>query len=560
MKPLPCILAGVLVFLLPPLADAFPLDGYVPVFVLVWSSLAVMLAAAWGRPSTRCRFLTTTDLAAGLYLAWGVLLLLGKGNPYDPLQVIEWAGLILLYAGVRLGCDAEGANYGFILGALTLSGITEAVRGLLQLYGWADSNHLLFGLTGSFFNPGHLGQWLTLCLVAAVELATSARGRFLRVSAGLAALLIGYIWIRADSRTAWIGAGAALAYLGYGWLRARGHRVNAAVWTAGATLTAAALIGAYLYRPASAGGRLFIWRVSTGLARQSPVTGHGPGSFPQLYMWEQARYFDKHPNAPQIRTAGNNSLAFNEYLRVAIEEGIVGLLLLLGMGASAFSSRGGRPVKALLLAWGVFAFFSYPGSLLPFKAVLAVVLALLSGRRVARMRMPATSICATVAAVILLCLTIPLWRQYRTIADALHAHHHGPRPQKIEAGSVLFKSRAEYVVRLAYRSLAKQDTAAALPLLKRVVRLGPSSERLCDLGECYRRAGLPDQAERAFCDAGRMTPVRLRPLYCQMKLYAGAGDTLRAARAARLLLEHPAGALSSHALEMRREARAYLVR
>lgn len=47
---------------------------------------------------------------------------------------------------------------------LIVLGCVEAVWGLRQLYGFASSNHSLYALTGSFFNPGPYSGYLAMIL------------------------------------------------------------------------------------------------------------------------------------------------------------------------------------------------------------------------------------------------------------------------------------------------------------------------------------------------------------------------------------------------------------
>ena len=52
---------------------------------------------------------------------------------------------------------------------LILAGTIEAVWGLLQVYGYEPSNHSLYALTGSFYNPGPYSGFLTMCLPLALH-------------------------------------------------------------------------------------------------------------------------------------------------------------------------------------------------------------------------------------------------------------------------------------------------------------------------------------------------------------------------------------------------------
>ena len=48
------------------------------------------------------------------------------------------------------------------------TGLIEAIWGFRQLQGWAYSNHSLFRLTGSFFNPGPYSGYLAITLPVAL--------------------------------------------------------------------------------------------------------------------------------------------------------------------------------------------------------------------------------------------------------------------------------------------------------------------------------------------------------------------------------------------------------
>jgi O-antigen ligase len=56
----------------------------------------------------------------------------------------------------------------------------------------------------------------------------------------------------------------------------------------------------------SADARLLIWRVSSEIAIEKPITGHGINSFSSLYMPSQADYFKKHPDSIFKDVSNNN--------------------------------------------------------------------------------------------------------------------------------------------------------------------------------------------------------------------------------------------------------------
>lgn len=79
----------------------------------------------------------------------------------------------------------------------------------------------------------------------------------------------------------------------------------------------------------SANGRLLIWRVSSEMMVDAPLTGKGIGNFRKEYMHYQARYFRSHPHSPYAMLADNITYPYNEFLLIGVEQGIVGLIFIL---------------------------------------------------------------------------------------------------------------------------------------------------------------------------------------------------------------------------------------
>ncbi|MBP3519640.1 MAG: hypothetical protein J6K31_14870, partial [Parabacteroides sp.] len=130
--------------------------------------------------------------AAMVLLAIGAAVTVGRGGTKG--FPFAWAdGLLLLFAGITLAtydwqldpepaklffggqllvlwfllrgllADAPGLKFLFLF-MLMLTGLAEAVWGMQQLHGHVYSNHSLFRLTGSFFNPGPYSGYLTVVL------------------------------------------------------------------------------------------------------------------------------------------------------------------------------------------------------------------------------------------------------------------------------------------------------------------------------------------------------------------------------------------------------------
>lgn len=126
----------------------------------------------------------------------------------------------------------------------------------------------------------------------------------------------------------------------------------------------------------SARGRFLIWKNTCAAIAEQPLVGHGPGSFQQVYGKAQAAYFASgNGTVAEKRVAGYAEYAFNEYLQLGVEGGVVLLLIVLLFGISVF--RQGIIHKqygfsGALLSLAVFACSSYPLQILPYGMACVV--------------------------------------------------------------------------------------------------------------------------------------------------------------------------------------------
>lgn len=136
----------------------------------------------------------------------------------------------------------------------------------------------------------------------------------------------------------------------------------------------------YNLKKDSAAGRLFIWRVSSELINEAPLTGKGADSFPAPDIcWLQASYFKENPNSEHTNRATSNIHAFNEPLRICCEYGIIGLLIFLILFVALFTSRSDCYIRAMLLYLCVFSCFSYVGEVSSLLIMVAFLLGVTSG-------------------------------------------------------------------------------------------------------------------------------------------------------------------------------------
>ncbi|MBO5191946.1 MAG: O-antigen ligase family protein, partial [Bacteroides sp.] len=232
---------------------------------------------------------------------------------------------------------------------LLLLGGYEALLGFRQLYGFSVSNHSLYALTGSFYNPGpymgYLAMVLPVCVYVYVSRCTqilrSAQDdtlketsiNVIRYSAGAVGLMILCLLPSGMSRSAWV---AAIVSVGY--VMAMHHREKLSMffrnhWKGvlmGGAVLAVLACGAYHLKKDSADGRLLMWKVAARAVCERPWTGYGWESVAGAYGDAQEAYFANGDyTATEAHVAGSPEYVFNEYLQVAMAWGVPVLVICL---------------------------------------------------------------------------------------------------------------------------------------------------------------------------------------------------------------------------------------
>jgi O-antigen polymerase len=152
----------------------------------------------------------------------------------------------------------------------------------------------------------------------------------------------------------------------------------------------------YFLRPDSAYGRLVIWKISLiEMFPEKLFFGHGDTAFQKYYMSYQAQYFKENlSNIGENFSVANTPYAFNEFIKILIEEGLIGFLLFitligilifLGFGRLRINKDeasnellGGALIS--LIAITVFSNFSYPFYDITFQTIFYFIIAIISSQ------------------------------------------------------------------------------------------------------------------------------------------------------------------------------------
>lgn len=487
-------------------------------------------------------------------------------------DLLRHSGLWMLYFSLRVVWAQSGVSRRTVCriaaALLAICGGYEAWIGLCQLYGDEPSLHDRYPLTGSFFNPGPYSAYLAVAWSVCVAYLVGRNLDGLRISVfsswqrGLCfCLFLGMCMALPAtwSRAAFIACAVV-------WLFLFGPRYRRYwPWALGIAVGGSVLL--YFLKQGSADSRLLIWAVSLRAWGDSLWWGEGIGGFFRIFSEKQTLFFHSHTDAFWTASAGVPDYAFNELLKIGVEQGIIGVLFALAaagmVGRRLWLSF--RPLAYGWLALCVFALFSYPFSLLPFQ-LLAVLFAFLSAatgsrqKGVFRLRpvwgipLVGMSIAAGFWLNRAVAPRVEAAREYALLAGlndrTFLKDYEAMYPALNDNPYFLF----DYGKMLRGQNRFNDSNA----LLQEGAMLSCDPMFLVLMGHNYRSLGAPRMAEESYQKAFSLLPNRMYPLYCLLDFYVSEGDTDRAMERARQICRFSPKISSKATEEMQRKAREYM--
>ena len=330
-----------------------------PVAVLVIAVLYFILGSRF-RISVVDLFVLSWTLLAGVltYSGYGVV---------TPTAFYRFMEMACTYVLLRLLFSLRCVDPRLLIVGIALAILYEAMLGVSQMVE-GTSRHAYYPVTGSFLNPGPYAAFLAVgaSLLMAQLKTMDGRPWLKRLAWATMFLLFALLGI-AFSRAALLAVGI-VAWMVYG---QRMRRNRWLLWL-GVVVVA---FGLYWMKMGSAHGRLVIWNISLRAISEQGLLGSGLGSFPHAFAQQSADYFTVYPAAAQMADVCDN--AFNEFLTLAVEQGMIGLLLFVAMlvftGKILYAAN--RPLFCAGVALLVFALFSYPFQCLSYRLLLVLLCA-----------------------------------------------------------------------------------------------------------------------------------------------------------------------------------------
>lgn len=429
--------------------------------------------------------------------------------------------------------------------SLMIWGGVEAVFGLRQLFGYAPSRHALYTLTGTFYNPGpyscYLAMVLPVCLHGYLAWKGKKENVFYRLGTYFSLtvmLTIVCVLPGGMSRSAWLAASISCTWVyschAHGierlkkeWLLHRRRTVSMGIGILLAATVAA--VSMFYLKPDSAKGRLFMWHMTSLAIAEKPFTGYGSGNFGAAYGLAQEKYFTTQPYETwEEDVAESPEYAFNEYLQMATEHGVVALTIALLLVAvcwwKGFRSRHWG-ICGAILSLLVFAFSSYPSQYLSFTVVLTALLAacVLKGK--------AWEWVLIVIAAIAIGggrLTQDLdeqqkmraWKEAQQWYEA-NAYEEGKEEYETLYPSLKKKAMFLYEYGHILHKLGEYDKSNKI--MQETLQISGNPMMLNIMGKNYQLLGKYEEAEKCYLRSIHRLPGRIYPYYLLAKLYLEDG-------------------------------------
>jgi len=414
--------------------------------------------------------------------------------------------------------------------------------------------------TGAFNNTGIFGGFGAMGFVSALGLLISSKKLVFRIALGIFLLPIIIQLVYSHSRAAWVAAVVGtIVLLIPAFRKLTRQKINVIIsilLIAGVFFS----IKLYHFKQNSAEGRLLIWTVSWNMLKEKPLTGFGPGGFRENYPLRQGDYFKNHPDSHFSDLADDIGYPFNEFLKTGIEQGFIGLILMIGILFLAFSNNSSPPVlRAVLAALVGFSCFSYPFDVVAFQVLGVFCLAGIAStqKRVAIASSTSNSLKTPVIAdltrnplkliatgLIIAFCGVVLFFSFNYFNDVkkwnqiIRSYSFGNEKQITEFQNLypVFQHNDKFVFIYGKALYDSRRYAEAIPLLETAKEIFPHTQTLITLGEAFEKTGEYSKALENWETASYIRPSLFKPHYNMAKLYFNLKNYAQARQQARAVL------------------------
>lgn len=265
-------------------------------------------------------------LISGLSILYSI----DKSNSLD--EFIRIVGIVIIYFYARL-IIKDKKDFLHLLAIIILGTIIPIRAAIFQFFtgsGWWDKTIMEYRIQGTFLHPATFAFYLLILLPLIWTLIKNNKPKIIKAFFLVLLLSFSLLIMATLARVAWLGA--LLMLLVYGALKNRKILILSFLILFISYLTVPVINNRIndVFSPkynSSFSTRLRIYETSLPAFFKSPLIGQGLGSFDQIHL----KLNDEAKSYESLQ-------AHNDYLRLLIELGLIGLFLYLGIFLTLFMS------------------------------------------------------------------------------------------------------------------------------------------------------------------------------------------------------------------------------
>lgn len=332
----------ILVFALPFISYPFVLNSnklgkelFFVTVVSVW--LFFIVLGGFKNKTLKIHTVDSMILLFVLYVVIHYFLFSYYGFLYNQFWV--FTGYIVLFYLFQFSFDKENKSesvFNFSIKLIWFCCSVQSIVALLQKINFINAENEYFQIVGTFINPNFLGVYMVIGLIILLYqfLFFEFKNSIVKLLLLISALLMLYVLYLTDSRASWISLIVGFLFLLFtspksiSFLKANKKKAIELI----SVLFVVGVSGLYfLYQLSkdSVDGRTLIRKITISEIKEKPVFGNGIFNFTGIYNNSKAEYFNELQRPwNEIKVANYVSTAFNDYLQIIFEIGIVGIVLL----------------------------------------------------------------------------------------------------------------------------------------------------------------------------------------------------------------------------------------
>ncbi len=483
--------------------------------------------------------LKAIDILCLVYFIYNLLWLLVTSKTKNIETIYLFFFLAMLYINIR---NISSIYYKYILYSFPFIVISHFIYYIC----WENPYYFLYEhkgvFTGFLHNSGLWGEFVAMTLICNIGLIhLNKKSKKTSTLLIFVSFIVSFMLYESDSRASWLSF--AIGILTFFSPLIIKHLPKSIIIRTGSLLILICLCtylisGLYSYKKDSADGRILIWKISLEMVKDKPILGYGFDGFRKNYMNYQAAYLQEKQLPETINNlADDNHHAFNEFLRIIIEQGIIGVIILFifltTIGYTIYKYKlyidtVSRTIISCLTALLFFSFFSYPLSTFHINALIVILLAGLacSSQDTPIWKLQIRSISLIIPySIIFFISSVYLFSYSKANSDWLNTLKGVYTNDNILEEARKKLSGNPYFLSTYGKYLNKKKRySKAASILSQSIKEYPSYYTVMELGISYKAQKKYTEAMHCFVKAMHMIPHKIKPLYFMMELYYDQKD------------------------------------